>query len=389
MGPRRRTRGARAGSKPKTNDSFAHASHVQRGVTLAAGDRVEYSLIPAKKSAMAKGQPLQAGDIVKLPRDAPQMVVSPSAPNADASGAPPEAPPAPPQPSGAPSLLRNALSSALEDAANAREEAANANKEAANARDAAASARDAAARSNRELEALRRKHDAAARSNRDYEDLRRKHEALRRDYEGIEAREAKLREDNSILTGRLDASEAESRRRDGKNIDGLDIDALTSLAERLGAATARVEAARASRRTEDFLCPRLRRGHSVTSRRRRGCDVDIPWTRVAAPPRLRPENSVETGACLRSHHVRGDERPGNPLGRSHARRGVVAIRLDAVRRRGVAAIRLDAVRRRGVAATRLDAARRFQPGTSARPSRCGSRGTRPRPRRDSHSRTNI
>ena len=30
------------------------------------------------------------------------------------------------------------------------------------------------------------------------------------------------------------------------------------------------------------------------SRRRRGCDVDIPWRRVATPPRLRRENCVET-----------------------------------------------------------------------------------------------
>ena len=43
-----------------------------------------------------------------------------------------------------------------------------------------------------------------------------------------------------LHTRRLDAVEAESQRLDGRNLDGLDIDALTSLAERLGAATARV-----------------------------------------------------------------------------------------------------------------------------------------------------
>jgi len=45
----------------------------------------------------------------------------------------------------------------------------------------------------------------------------------------------------------------------------------------------------------EFLC--ARRGASTFrsgSRRRRGCDVDIPWRRVAAPPRLRRGHSVQT-----------------------------------------------------------------------------------------------
>ena len=42
---------------------------------------------------------------------------------------------------------------------------------------------------------------------------------------------------------------------------------------------------------------------SMESRRRRGCDVDIPWRRVAATPRLLRGNSVETGARLRYYCV--------------------------------------------------------------------------------------
>ena len=80
--------------------------------------------------------------------------------------------------------------------------------------------------------------------------------------------------DLALLTDRLDDAEIESRalrresrRRDGEDLDGLDLEELTALAGRLEVATARVEAARAraladveaARRraavSEDLLCP--------------------------------------------------------------------------------------------------------------------------------------
>jgi len=80
--------------------------------------------------------------------------------------------------------------------------------------------------------------------------------------------------DLALLTDRLDDAEIESRalrresrRRDGEDVDGLDLEELTALAGRLEVATARVEAARAraladveaARRraavSEDLLCP--------------------------------------------------------------------------------------------------------------------------------------
>ena len=49
---------------------------------------------------------------------------------------------------------------------------------------------------------------------------------------------------------------------------------------------------------------------SDESRRRRGCDVDVPWRRVAAPPRLRRGCSVEKShgaAAAATWMFRGDE----------------------------------------------------------------------------------
>ena len=56
--------------------------------------------------------------------------------------------------------------------------------------------------------------------------------------------------------------------------------------------------------------PRLRRGYPVEtgSRRRRGCDVDIPRRRIAAAPRLRRGSSVDTRHLARRsrlHSVEG------------------------------------------------------------------------------------
>ena len=98
--------------------------------------------------------------------------------------------------------LRGELSSARDDARIARRAAANANDDAAIAR------------------------RAETRMRRDCEDLRR---------------------ELALRTDRLDAAEAESRtlrvelrRRDGADLDGLDLDALIALAERLEPAHASV-----------------------------------------------------------------------------------------------------------------------------------------------------
>ena len=60
------------------------------------------------------------------------------------------------------------------------------------------------------------------------------------------------------------------------------------------------------------------------SRRRRGCDVDIPWRRVAAAPRPRRGSSAETGARLRYEPrvhgaaARQGEEEGRPAPERHA-----------------------------------------------------------------------
>ena len=87
----------------------------------------------------------------------------------------------------------------------------------------------------------------------------------------------------------------------------------------------------------EFLC--ARRGASTFrsgSRRRRGCDVDIPCRRVAAPPRLRREHSVQTSRGRVSRRVRTDRAVGSRaggVGRA-LRRGVAAALDGQLRERG-------------------------------------------------------
>ena len=150
------------------------------------------------------------------------------------------------------------------------------------------------------------------------------------------------------------ALNVELRRRDGKeDLDGIYLDALSALADRLevahGAAVARVEAARA---------------RALAARQ------------AAAARRSAAAAVSEDFVCPISLEVMRD-----PVMASDGH-SCAAASID----RRIGATR-NAARRRGVAATNPGAIRRFDPGTNARPSNGGSSTTRRRRRRVSRSRT--